>query len=270
MMASPPPPAPAPAVVAPAPAQSVPVAAVQPVGPTSTWTVPMAYTLPAGTRQISTNLMLGATGLTPMFAGAPGVSVGVVGNAINFHADSAIDGRTEIGAGLSAAATAPWRGALDVEGKRELMLEGLRGAPLSVGAVAGAIFDVDANGVPDIGLQIGVPLTKSVSLTGGNLLTVSVEPNWNVGAMGARGKTPLAPINNLGLGLGMDLALTPAAHVLADTNLGLKLGAIQAGSALGFRYAFNPSLMGQVFLAIGASGPGAGTNGLGIGAIMTY
>ncbi len=253
-------------VTAPAPA----LVAAQPPGPTRTFNVPMAYTLPAGTRLFTTNLTLGSTGIAPIYAGAPGVSLGIVGNALNVHADAALSNHTEVGAGIAAASTTPWRGALDIEGKRALLREGVNGAPLSLAAMAGAIFDVNANGVPDIGFQLGVPLTKALAFTDRQVVTFSLFPNWNAGMMGAQGSIGPRPINSLGLGFGMDLALSPAAHVLADTNLGLALGGIQTDSAVGFRYAFSPTMLGQVFLGVGASGPGAAANGLGVGAIMGF
>ncbi len=242
----------------------------RPPGPTRTFNVPMAYTLPAGARLFTTNLTLGSTGLAPIYSGAPGLSLGIVGNAVNVHADAALSSQTEVGAGIAATSTNPWRGALDIEGKRAVMEEGVNGAPASLAATVGAIFDVDANGVPDIGFQLGVPITKALAFTRRQVVTLSLFPSWNVGMMGAQGAVGPRPINTLGLGFGMDLALSPFAHVLADTNLGLKLGGIQTDSALGFRYAFSPTMLGQVFLGVGASGPGAAANGLGVGAIMGF
>ncbi|MBU6429369.1 MAG: hypothetical protein KGR26_10185, partial [Cyanobacteria bacterium REEB65] len=237
---------------------------------TRTWSVPMALTLPAGTRLLTTGLQLGSGGLATVFSGAPGVAIGIVGTGVDLHADAALSDVTEVGAGIAAMATAPWRGQLDVEAKRALTREGVAGAPISLGAMAGALFAVNANGVPDIGLQVGLPVTKVLSFTRANYVAFTLDPNWNLGALGAQSGKPATGINNLGLGFGVDLALNDVSHFLADTNLGLALGGVQTNAAVGFRYAFNPGFIGQVYLGVGSGGLGGGTSGLGIGTIMQF
>jgi hypothetical protein len=174
----------------------------------------------------------------------------------------------EVGAGIGAAAAAPWRGKLDLHGKWNLMREGVGGALLGVGTIAGGLLEMDASGVPSLGVQFGLPLTKVVGFTPMQYAAFTIQPSWNLGLAGTTpGISGIGGFNYLGLGVGLDLALTDRAHFLADTNLGLKVAGVTTDSALGLRYAFNPSVVGQIYFGVGTSGPGAGISGLGLGGI---
>lgn len=241
----------------------IPVAEVAlPIGPTRMWSVNSARTLPEGTTLLDMSLVLGSTGVAPVFMGAPGVAMGVVGTGLNVRADAAVDPGFEIGAGIGVTSTVPWRGRLDLHGKWNVMQEGVGASWLTLGTMAGGLLEVDANGTPNLGLQLGVPMTKVFPFTGTQYAAFTLQPSWNLGIQGrAPGLTSLGGFNFLGLGLGLDLALTDRMHFLADTNLGLKVGGMSSDSALGIRYAFNRNVLGQVYLGVG------GTTGLGIGGI---
>ncbi|MBM3266925.1 MAG: hypothetical protein FJZ01_04675 [Candidatus Sericytochromatia bacterium] len=245
----------------------VPVAEVAtPIGPTRMWSVNSAVTLPEGVSLLGFDLRLGATGLAPVFAGAPGVALGVIGTGLNVRADAAVTDGFEIGAGVGASATAPWRGRLDLHGKWNLMREGVEGAWLTLGTLAGGQLEMDANGVPNLGLQVGMPITKVFPFTNIQYAAFTIQPNWNLGLAGsAPGLAGIGGFNFLGLGVGLDLAMTERTHFLADTNFGLKVGGVTTDSALGLRYAFNRNVVGSIYLGVGAAGPGAGISGLGIG-----
>lgn len=241
----------------------IPVAEVTlPLGPTRMWSVNSARTLPEGTTLLDMNLTLGATGLAPVFQGAPGVALGLVGTGLNVRADAAIDPGFEVGAGIGVAATVPWRGRLDLHGKWNVMQEGVGANWVTLGTMAGGLLEIDANGTPNLGVQLGIPITKVFPFTGVQYAAFTLQPSWNLGISGtAPGVTSLGGFNFLGLGLGLDLALTERSHFLADTNLGLKVGGMSSDSALGLRYAFNRNVLGQVYLGVGQ------TTGLGIGGI---
>lgn len=240
----------------------IPVAEVTlPMGPTRMWSVNSARTLPEGTTMLDMSLTLGSTGVSPVFQGAPGVALGVVGTGINVRADAGVNPGMEIGAGIGVAAGAPWRGQLNLHGKWNVMREGGNNW-VTLGTLAGGLLEVDANGTPNLGVTLGVPITKVFPFTGIQYASFTLQPSWNLGVRGTSpGITTLGGFNFLGLGLGLDLAMTERAHFLADTNLGLKVGGMTSDSALGLRYAFNRNVLGQVYLGVG------GSTGLGIGGI---
>ena len=241
----------------------IPVAeTVIPPGPTRMWSVNSGNTLPVGTTILDMSLTLGAAGAGPVFSGAPGVAVGIFGTGLNVRADAAVDPGFEVGAGIGVAATVPWRGRLDLHGKWNVMREGVGANLVTLGTMAGGLLEIDANGTPNLGVQLGVTISKVFPFTGIQYAAFTLQPNWNLGISGRTpGLTSLGGFNYLGLGLGLDLALTEKSHFLADTNLGLKVGGLASDSALGMRYAFNRNVMGQIYLGVG------GTTGLGIGGI---
>lgn len=247
---------------------AVPVMTANPAGPTRLWSVPRADVLGVGTNVVSADLSLGGLGLAPAPVGV-GIS-SINGNALNLRAEMGMANNFELGTGIGIIASAPWQGRLDLSGKWGLLQEG--SAIASVAGLAGGILEVDANGVPSLGLQLGVPISKRLPIGGGGqYVGLSVVPNWNLGVLNVPANLGMAapgPFNFFGLGLGADLALVPSLHILADTNLGLPVAGLNTQSALGVRYDFSRDLTGDLFVGFN-SGTGLGFNSgpasLGIG-----
>ncbi|MBI6545585.1 MAG: hypothetical protein HY692_02250 [Cyanobacteria bacterium NC_groundwater_1444_Ag_S-0.65um_54_12] len=232
------------------------------VGPTKYWSVNRAQTLPVGRSLLSTTLLLGAMGVAPFFSRTPGVAIGLFGNGLNVRADTAIGDRLELGAGIGVLSSLPWRGRLDVSSKWNLAQEGSSGAQLSISALAGGLAEIDADGLPNFGIQIGLPVTKVFPFNAVNYAILSMQPTWNIGIAGISASGAGGPFNYLGLGLGLDLALTDRGHLVADTQFGLKIGGLQTDSAIGFRYTFSRDMVGDIFLGVGGAGV---PFGLGVG-----
>lgn len=249
---------------------AVPVVSAQPAGPTRLYSVPRADVLGAGNNLMSANLFIGGIGLGPAPVGI-GVS-SISGNALNLRSEMGMSPGFELGTGIGVIATTPWRGRLDLSGKWGWMQEGA--AIASVAGLAGGVLEVDANGTPSLGLQLGVPISKLLPFGAGQMLGLSLVPTWNLGllntasALGAAG-----PFNFFGLGLGADLMLIPNLHLLADTNLGFPVAGINTQSALGVRYEFSRDLTGDVFLGFASGqnlGIGGGVTSLGLGSSWRF
>jgi len=246
---------------------TVPVVAAAPAGPTRLYSVPTAQTLGLGNNLVSANLFVGGVGLAP---GPVGIGIsGVSGNALNLQADMGLSPNFELDTGVGMVATTPWRGRLNLSGKWGWMQEGP--AIVSLAGLAGGIVEIDANGVPNLGLQLGLPISKLFAFGGANYLGLSVVPNWNLGFLNAPqviGGVAPGAFNYFGLGLGADLSVIPNLHVLADTNLGLPVAGLQTQSALGLRYDFTRDVTGDLFVGFN-TGPALGLVGgpaaLGLG-----
>lgn len=249
---------------------AVPVVTAQPAGPTRAYSVPRADVLGVGNNLMSANLFIGGIGLGPSPVGI-GVS-SISGNALNLRSEMGMSPGFELGTGIGVIATTPWRGRLDLSGKWGWMQEGA--AIASVAGLAGGVLEVDANGTPSLGLQLGVPISKLFPFGAGQMFGLSLVPTWNLGllntatALGAAG-----PFNFFGLGLGADLVLVPNLHLLADTNLGFPVAGINTQSALGVRYEFSRDMTGDVFLGFASGqnlGIGGGVTSLGLGSSWRF
>lgn len=249
---------------------AVPVVTAQPAGPTRLYSVPRADVLGVGNNLMSANLFIGGIGLGPAPVGI-GIS-SISGNALNLRSEMGMSPGFELGTGIGVIATTPWRGRLDLSGKWGWMQEGA--AIASVAGLAGGVLEVDANGTPSLGLQLGVPISKVLPFGAGQMLGLSMVPTWNLGllntatALGAAG-----PFNFFGLGLGADLMLIPNLHLLADTNLGFPVAGINTQSALGVRYEFSRDMTGDVFLGFASGqnlGIGGGVTSLGLGSSWRF
>lgn len=251
---------------------AVPVVSSQMSGPTRLYSVPRAQVLGLGSNLISASLGIGSIGIgsSPMGIGISGIS----GNAVNFRADMGMGPNFELGTGIGVVATTPWRGRLDVSGKWGLMQEG--NAIASIASMAGGVLEVDANGTPNIGLQVGLPITKMFAFTDMNQLGISVVPSWNLGLLNAPtliGGTSAGLFNFFGVGLGADLSLLPTVHLLADTNLGFPVTGLSTQTALGLRFDVTRDWTADVFMGFN-SGANLGTAGglpaLGLGSSWRF
>lgn len=240
-------------------------------GPTRYWAVPRANVLDSGANIMSGSLFLGAN-VNPAFAGAPGLGIGVTGNAVNLNASMGMGNNFELSTGLGILAATPWMGRLDVAGKWAWMEEGP--SILSLAGLVGGVLQVDANGTPGIGVQVGVPISKTFAFSEVNYLNATLYPNWNMGVLNPATAvvTPGTQTSNFfGLGIGADLALSRQLHLLFDTNVGLAIAGVNTQSAVGVRYEFSRDLTGDLFVGLNAPGVGAATpltgfSSLGIGA----
>ncbi|HEY9854427.1 MAG TPA: hypothetical protein V6D05_01730 [Stenomitos sp.] len=249
---------------------AVPVVNPSQAGPTRLYSVPRADVLGTGTNLMSVSLGIGSIGIGPAPVGIGIASVS--GNALNLRADMGMSPGFELGTGIGVIATAPWRGRLDMSGKWAWLNEGA--AIASVAGLAGGVLEIDANGTPSLGLQVGLPVSKLFPFGVGQLVGLSVVPTWNLGLLSAGSAVgATGPFNFFGLGLGADLMLVPNLHLLADTNLGFPIAGINTQSALGVRYEFSRDLTGDLFVGFASGqnlGLGGGVRSLGIGSTWRY
>lgn len=249
---------------------AVPVLSSQPAGPTRLYSVPRAQVLGLGSNLISASVAIGSVGIGPAPVGI-GIS-SINGNAVNLRADMGMGPNFELGTGIGVVGTAPWRGRMDISGKWSLLQEG--SAIASIASLAGGILEVDANGTPNLGLQLGLPITKMFAFNNVNTLGISIVPSWNLGLISA---TPLAGgtglFNFFGMGMGADFAVLPTLHLLADTNLGFPIAGLSTQTALGLRYDVTRDWTADLFLGFN-SGANLGTAGgipaLGIGSSWRF
>ncbi|HEY9899773.1 MAG TPA: hypothetical protein V6D00_11375 [Pantanalinema sp.] len=250
----------------------VPVVSAQEAGPTRYYAVPRASVLSANTNLLSANLFLGGVGIGP---GPVGIGINSVsGNAFNLRAEMGMGNNFELGTGIGVLATAPWRGRLDLSGKWGLLSEGQ--AIAGVAGLAGGILEVDANGTPNLGLQVGLPISKLFAFNGVNTLGLTLVPSWNLGVLNMPATMVGAasgPVNFFGMGIGADLGLMPNLHLLADTSLGFPVAGLNTRSAFGLRYAFNRDTTADLFVGFN-SGPSLGLGGavgsLGLGSSWRF
>ncbi|HBN09564.1 MAG TPA: hypothetical protein DD435_13245 [Cyanobacteria bacterium UBA8530] len=215
-------------------------------GPTQYKSVPRADVLGAGVNLFSTNLLLGAS---PGLIGgrAPGVNFGVTANALDLRADMGLSPNFELGTGLSYMSTTPWMGQLNMTGKWAL----IQNQPLSISGLGGVALTADPNGLVNIGLVVGAPLT-SAFMIGSNPLVLTVAPQYNIGwnSGNLSAQIPAGLVANLGFGLGTSLGITDNLFFIADSNLGFPTAGLISDSALGVRYAFSPLITADLFLGV--------------------
>lgn len=242
----------------------VPVVTAQAPGPTRYYAVPRANVLGANTNLLSANLFLGGVGVGP---GPVGIGISSIsGNAFSLRAEMGMGNNFELGTGIGVLATAPWRGRLDLSGKWGLLSEGQ--AIAGIAGLAGGILEVDANGTPNLGLQVGLPISKLFAFNEVNTLGLTLVPSWNLGVLNIPASLVGAasgPVNFFGMGLGADLGLMPNLHLLADTSIGFPVAGLNTQSALGLRYAFTKDTTADLFVGFN-SGPNLGISG-GVGSL---
>lgn len=221
-------------------------------GPTTMFTVPRAQTLGIGNNIVSTGVLLGGgTG----FLGVPGLGAGTTANSVQLGTQLGITDRFQLDMGIGGLNMGPtWMGRLNLAGKWGLIQEDA-GAFASLSGLAGGILTVDPNGNPNLGVQLGVPISKMFAFGEASGLNLSLYPNFNLGVFQPAtllpGGAPPAATNFLALGGGVDLNIGPAFHVIADTNVGLTgiTGAVTQTN-LGVRYAFTDSFLADAFVGL--------------------
>ena len=228
-----------------------------PLGPTRFFIIPKADVLPSGTAVTSLNLQLStiAPGQVMPGIGTPtpsspglGLGFGYGGNALDLSNQTAMGSLFELDTGISAYATTPWQGRVDVAGKLGLLQQKL-GSLASVAGMAGVALNVNANGMPSLGFTVGVPVTTTLSLSPMNHLTLSAYPNWGTGLV-APGliQTGVIPPTRFALGLGGSLTLTDTVMLLADTSLlGIGPGAPNEGADFGVRFGYSPNVTFDIY-----------------------
>lgn len=235
----------------------------EPLGPTRLFILPRADVLPVGTAVTSLDLQLSTSAPARVIPGvgipapsAPGIGLGFGygGNAVSMTNQMAMGNMFELDTGVTAYATAPWQGRLDVAGKMGLMQEKL-GDLASLAGIAGVALNLDANGSPSLGFTLGIPMTKTLAFTPMNRLTFSAYPNWGTGlvAPGVVG-TGFLPPTRFALGLGGSFTLTDTLMILADTSLvGTSLTAPNEGANIGVRFGYSPNVTFDLYLSTAAN-----------------
>jgi len=248
----------------------------QPIpGPTRVFIVPRGDTLPMGTSVTSANLQLNTTAPAQVLPGigvpapsAPGVGLGFgyAGNALSVTNQSSM-GLFQLDTGITAYATTPWQGRLDVAGKIGL-LQPQFGSPLALAGLAGIALNLDANGTPSLGLTLGVPISGALAFTPINRLMLTVYPNWGTGlvAPGTIG-AGIFPATRFAVGVGGGLTLTDTLAILADTSL-IPAGGVE-GSNLGLRFGLTPAMTFDLYAGMGANTP-VGATPMNIGAGINW
>lgn len=263
-----------------APEVAVPsIQPIQPViGPTRLFVVPRADILPAGQAVTSANLQvnLGAPARVTPGIGVPapttpgiGLGFGYPGNAVAISNQMAMGDLFQLDTGITGYATTPWQGRLDLAGKLGLLQEKL-GAIANLAGSAGAALNVDVNGTPSLGFNLGVPISKTIGFTPMNRLTLVAYPNWGSGLVAPNVVSAgIVPGTRFAVGLGGALTLTDTIALIADTSLlPGAAGAASEGSNLGVRFGFSPLMAFDLFARMPAgvgimgapSAVGAGLN----------
>lgn len=236
-------------------------------GPTRYISIPRADVLSPGIGVFSIGTFLAAPGTaTPL-------TLGGVANNLSLRAQTGLANNFQMDSGIVTNRLLPYSGQLNLAGKWGFMQE-TQGSLASVSALAGGILAVDLNGAPTLGFQIGLPISKVFAFNDVNSLGVSLYPAYNIGVFPANALLPggavPTPANYVSMGMGADFAVTPALHIMADSNFGL-LGVAGAVSQtnLGVRYAFSPSLVADLFVGftpVGVTNATAAPATLGIAA----
>lgn len=229
------------------------------IGPTTLFTVPRAQTLGLGNNIVSTGVLLGGGA---GFLGVPGIGAGTSANSLSLGTQLGISDRFQLDMGIGGLNVGPtWAGRLNMAGKWGFLQEDM-GAFASLSGLAGGILTVDPNGVPNLGIQLGLPISKAFAFGRDSYLGLSVYPNYNLGIFQPASLLPggavPTPTNFFAIGGGADLAIGPAFHLIADTNIGLTgVSGTITQTNLGVRYAFTPNFLGDVFVGYNT---GAGLN----------
>lgn len=219
-------------------------------GPTTLFTVPRAQTLGIGNNIVSTGVLLGGGS---GFLGVPGIGAGTSANSLQLGTQLGISDMFQLDMGIGGLNMGPtWAGRLSLAGKWGFLQED-RGAIASIAGLAGGILTVDPNGTPNLGVQLGLPISKMFPFGSESYLGLSIYPNYNLGVFQPAALLPggslAAPSNFFAIGGGADLAIGPAFHLIADTNIGLAgVTGTFTQTNLGVRYAFTPSFLADVFV----------------------
>jgi len=219
-------------------------------GPTTLFTVPRAQTLGIGNNIVSTGVLLGGGS---GFLGVPGIGAGTSANSLQLGTQLGIMDNFQLDMGIGGLNVGPtWAGRLNLAGKWAFIQQD-RGAFASLSGLAGGILSVDANGTPNLGLQLGIPISKVFPFGMDSYFGLSLYPNYNLGVFQPATLLPggaiPTPSNFFALGGGADLALGPAFHLIADTNVGLAgVTGTFTQTNLGVRYAFTPNFLADAFV----------------------
>lgn len=255
---------------------------IQPVvGPTRLFIIPRGDTLPSGEAVTSLNLLLSTTTpaqVTPgMGIPAPsspglGLGFGYGGNALSLTNQSAMGSMFEMDTGITAYATSPWQGRLDLAGKLGLVQEKL-GAIANLAGIAGVALNLDANGTPTLGFTFGLPISKTIGFTPMNRLTLAAYPNWGSGLVspGLVG-AGIIPGTRFAVGLGGALTLTDTLALIADTSwlpVAGATGAPTEGTNVGIRFGFTPNVTFDLMASM-APAVGVGTTPVSVGAGLNW
>lgn len=260
-----------------------PATEIQPVvGPTRLFIIPRGDTLPSGESITSLNLLVSTTNPAQVTPGlgipAPsspglGLGFGYGGNALSITNQSAMGPVFELDTGLTAYATTPWQGRLDLAAKLGLLQEKLGGLA-NLAGIAGVALNLDANGTPTLGFTVGVPVSKTLGFTPMNRLTLAVYPNWGTGlvAPGVVG-AGIIPATRFALGVGGAFTLTDTIALIADTSwlpVAGATGVPTEGTNLGLRFGMSPNVTFDLFGSMSPAGIGVSTTPVSIGAGMNW
>lgn len=219
-------------------------------GPTTLFTVPRAQTLGIGNNIVSTGVLLGGGS---GFLGVPGIGSGTSANSVQLGTQLGITDNFQLDMGIGGLNMGPtWAGRLNMAGKWGFLQEDM-GAFASLSGLAGGILTVDPNGTPNLGLQLGVPISKVFPFGMDSYFGLSLYPNYNLGVFQPASLLPggaiPTPSNFFAVGGGADLAIGPAFHLIADTNIGLTgISGTITQTNLGVRYAFTPTFLADAFV----------------------
>lgn len=229
-----------------------PATEIQPVvGPTRFFMIPRSDVLPNGESVTSAALQVSTTAPVQVTPGigvpaptAPGLGLGFgySGNALSLANQTGM-GPFQLDTGITAYATTPWQGRLDLAGKMGILQQQF-GIPLNIAGVAGAALNIDANGTPSLGFNVGIPIGGAIAFTPMNRLSLTLYPNWGTGlvAPGVVG-AGIVPSTRFALGVGGAVTLTDTLALLADTSiLATTPGAPSEGGNLGLRFGYSPNV----------------------------
>ncbi|HEY9855574.1 MAG TPA: hypothetical protein V6D05_07545 [Stenomitos sp.] len=234
-------------------------------GPTTNFSVPRAYVRPGGNNLVGTTLYLGSQG-----------AAGLPTNALGLRAEMGMGGNFQLDTGIAAITAVPWRGYLSMAGKWGFLREG-GPALASISGMFGGLLAVDANGIPSLGLQFGLPISKMFVFNRYNSLNFSLVPAFNLGVWNAAALIPGGawPYSSsfVSLGLGADFAFLPNLHLIGDTTVGIPgITGVGTQNNLGIRWGITPSVVVDLFVGANGTGLGLGTlpASLGLSAHWAY
>lgn len=262
-------------------ARSTPATEIQPVvGPTRFFMIPRSDVLPTGESVSSAALQLSTAAPAQVTPGvgvpAPtspgmGLGFGYSGNALSLTNQSGM-GPFQLDTGITAYATTPWQGRLELAGKMGILQQQF-GIPINIAGMAGAALNIDANGTPSLGLNVGIPIGGAIAFTPMNRLSLTLYPNWGTGLVspGVVG-AGILPSTRFALGVGGALTVTDTLAILADTSiLAANPGAPSEGSNLGLRFGYSPNVTFDLWAGLApATALGATPIHVGLGMNWQY
>ncbi|MGE5708244.1 MAG: hypothetical protein ACM3YO_07915 [Bacteroidota bacterium] len=246
-------------------------------GPTRYRAVQRSEVLPQGATVVSGNLLFGASPSGLVSGNAPGINLGITANALEARADMGLGPNFELGTGIGYIAATPWIGQLNMTGKFGIM--GGAGSPFALAGIGGLGIISDQNGIANVGFVLGAPISTTLMVGAANPLMLTAAPQVSLGWISPNTPAGIAGgmQTNLGLGLGGAFGITDALFAIVDTNLGFPTAGLISDSNFGVRYAFSPSVTGDLFLGVKAipanlalAGSTTASYGLGAGASWRF